>query len=171
MSKPRIHIQLTPIDWVIELIGILGLFILIGLPTIYFGKLPDIIPVHFGFNGQPDGFGSKDAIWMMPILGTLMYLGISWLNKRPHIFNYPQKVTEDNAERLYKTATRMTRTLNAIIACIFAYITFVIIQTAFGNQNGLGTMFIIIFLILILGGTGYFSYKMKQQGKSQTAES
>jgi len=170
MNRLRITIRRKPIDWVIELIGIVGLIILIGLPIIYFGKLPDIIPVHFGFNGQPDGFGTKNVIWMMPVLGGMLYLGMSLLNKHPHIFNYPQKVTEDNAERLYKTATRMMRILNALVACIFAYITFAIIQTALGNHNGLGTMFMIIFLIVILGFTGYFSYKMRKQEKLQTAD-
>jgi len=171
MNRPRITIQRKPIDWVIEFIGIVGLIILIGLPIIYFSELPDIIPVHFGFNGQPDGFGTKAVIWVMPLLGGMLYLGMSLLNKHPHIFNYPQKVTEDNAERLYKTATRMMRVLNALVACIFAYITFAIIQTALGNHNGLGTIFMIILLILILGITIYSSYKLRQRGQSQTADS
>jgi len=160
MDKPRIKIQPEPIDRVIEFIGILGFMTLIALPIIYFNQLPNIIPVHFGFNGQPDGFGTKDVIWIMPVLGTFLFLGMSLLNKHPHILNYPQMVTEDNAERLYKTATRMMRVLNALVACIFAYMTFGTIQTALGNQNGLGTMFLTIFLILILGTTGYSSYKM-----------
>jgi len=168
MKRPRINIQLDPIDWVVKFIGIVGLITLIALPVIYFNALPDIIPVHFGFNGQADGFGTKDVIWIMPLLGSMLYLAMSLLNKHPHIFNYRQKVTEDNAERLYRTATKMMRILNALVACIFAYMTFATIQTALGNQNGLGGMFIIIFLILIFGFTGYFSYKMNKQGKSQT---
>lgn len=159
MDRPRLKIQLEPIDSLIEVIGIIGLILLIGLPIIYFSELPETIPRHFGFNGQPDGFSGKGIIWTLPIVGVVMYVGMFWLNKYPHIFNYPQQITEDNAERLYKMATRMMRTLNALIACIFAYITHSTIQTALGNQNGLGTLFTPVFMVLIFGTVGYFLFK------------
>jgi len=167
MTRPRINIKLEPIDRIIELIGIVGLLILIGLPIIYFNELPDTMPIHFGLNGQADAWSDKGTVWMLPIIGIVMYLGMFLLNKFPHIFNYPQKITKDNAEKLYRTATRMVRTLNALIACLFAYITYSTIQTALGNQNGLGDLFMPIFMILIFGTTAYFLYKSIKKEKSQ----
>lgn len=168
MERPRIKIEKNLVDIATEIIGILGLILLIGLPLYYFDKLPETIPRHFGANGQPDGFSGKGIIWTLPIIGIVMYIGIFWLNKYPHIFNYPQQVTKENAERLYKIVTRMIRTLNAIISCVFAYITYSTIQTALGNQNGLGAWFNLVFMILMFGITGYFLYKSMSK-KSQTA--
>ena len=62
----------------------------------------------------------------------------------------------------------MIRTLNAIITCVFVYITYSKIQTALGNQDGLGTWFTPVFMILIFGVTGYFFYQSMNK-KSQTA--
>ncbi|GAC1492878.1 MAG: hypothetical protein NVS2B14_05770 [Chamaesiphon sp.] len=33
--------------------------------------LSDIIPIHFGISGQPDGWGSKETLWMLPILAII----------------------------------------------------------------------------------------------------
>lgn len=168
MERPRIKIELKPIDIVIELIGFLGLILLIGLPIYFFDQLPESIPRHYGANGEPDGFSGKAIIWMLPIIGIIMYVGTFWLNKYPHIFNYPQEVTKENAKRLYTVGTRMLRTLNAIITVVFAYITYSTIQTALGNQSGLGSWFVPIFMALIFGTTGYFLYKSMSK-KSQPA--
>ena len=159
MERPRIKIRKTSVDFATEIAGIIGLLLLISLPLYYFDKLPQTIPRHFGANGEPDGFSGKGIIWIFPIIGIVMFVGMFWLNKYPHIFNYPQQVTKENAERLYTIGTRMIRTLYSIITCIFAYITWSIIQTALGNQDGLGTRFTPVFIIIIFGVTGYFLYQ------------
>lgn len=159
MKRPKLKIELEPIDKVMEFFGFLGLLILIILPIYFFDKLPETIPIHYGAKGMPDGFGGKEAIWLVPIIGLIIYFGLIWINKYPHAFNYTQKVTKENARRLYTNSTRMIRILNAIITGIFAYITYSTIQTALGNQNGLGNWFLLIFLILTLGTTGYFFLK------------
>ncbi len=48
------------------------------------------------------------------------------------------------------------RIKNAIITCVFAYITYTILQTALGNQEGLGSLFTPVFLILVFGTLVYF---------------
>ena len=138
------------------------------MPLYYFEKLPETIPIHFVANGEADGFSGKGIIWTLPIIGMVMYVGMFWLNKYHHIFNYPQQVTKENAERLYTIGTRMIMTLNSIITCIFAYITYSTIQTSLGNQDGLGTWFTPVFVILIFVVTGYFLYQSMSK-KSQTA--
>jgi len=159
LDKPRIEIKLRPIDRVIEAIGVLALILLIALPLYYFDKLPETIPRHFGPNGEPDAYSGKSIIWTLPIIGVIMYFGLYWLNKYPHVFNYPKQVTTENARSLYTYGTRMIRTLNTIIACLFTYITYATIQVALGYQTGLGNWFMSIFITLIFGSIGYFSYK------------
>lgn len=159
MKRPRIKIELEPIDRIIEAIGVIGLILLIGLPIFYFSQLPEIIPTHFNAKGEPDGFNGKASIWLLPICGFLIHLGLFWINKYPHKFNFPQKLTEENAEKLYRIATRMTRVLNTIILLVFAYLTYSTIQIGLENQNGLGPLFLPIFILLIIGTIGYFTVK------------
>jgi uncharacterized membrane protein len=67
MERPKLKIELEPIDKWIQWIGILGLVILTGLPIYFFDQLPETIPRHFGANGEPDAFSGKGIIWTLPI--------------------------------------------------------------------------------------------------------
>ncbi len=91
MDKPKIKIEYEPIDWILELIGAIGILFLIGIPLYYYNGLPDIIPQLYNLQGEADGFGSKGFIWILPSFGLLLYCGLFILNKFPNIFNYPKK--------------------------------------------------------------------------------
>lgn len=159
MKRPQPNLSPTPIDHLLEILGLLGLLLLIGLPILYYQELPDSIPRHFGINGEPDRFSGKAALWTLPIVGVVLYLILFLLNKHPHRFNYPLPITEENAEHVYKKTSRMGRILNTILAWAFAYITWSTIQTALERQNGMGPWFAPVFTIGIIGITGYFWYQ------------
>ena len=107
MNRPKIKIKLDFFDKIFEGIGILRILLQIGLPLLYYGDLPDIIPRHYGLNGEPDGFSKKSIIWSLPIIGVIMHIGMRTLNKYPHIFNYPTVITKENVKRLYQIASKM----------------------------------------------------------------
>lgn len=163
MSKPKIKIPKEPIDRFIETTGIIALLILFGLPIYYLSDLPEIIPIHFNAKGIPDSFKGKNMIWLLPILGGVLYIVVFYVNKFPHLFNYPQKITADNAPHYYKIASRMNRVLNSFVACIFAYMTFSIIQTALSQTNGLGPYFIYLVVGLMLAILIYFTFQLMRK--------
>ena len=58
-NRPKIELQLTQRDKILEVIGwilLIGIWILTF--TNYF-DLPETIPIHFNAAGEADGFGSK----------------------------------------------------------------------------------------------------------------
>ena len=44
--------------------------------------LPARIPIHFGFRGEPDGWGSRKTIWLLPIISAVM---VAFLTALPAI--------------------------------------------------------------------------------------
>lgn len=159
MKQPKLDIPKQPIDIALDILAFIGMLILVALPIYYFDALPDIIPSHYGFNGQPDRFDGKGTIWTLTILGTLVYFLLTWLSGVPHILNYPQKITSENAPHQYKVATRVIRSIKALIVGVLSYITYATIQTAFGLQEGLGLPFVITFMVLILFVSIYGIYQ------------
>ena len=163
MNRPKIKIALQPFDIILEILGVIALIVLVTLPLIYFGDLPDKIPSHFNIKGQPDSYSQKSSIWVLPALGIFLYLAMHLINRYPHVFNYPQKITKDNALRHYSLATRMIRILSILITCAFAYLVYASIQTAIGRSSGLGVGFSPMFVISILGVIGYSLFKSMQK--------
>lgn len=123
-NRPKLKIELTIIDKISEALGWLLLFAFWFLIITNYPKIPDIVPTHFNFNGKADAFGGKARIFTLPSIATILFLGMTILNKFPHIFNYPTEITNDNALRQYKSATRMIRFLKLIIVLIFGLIAY-----------------------------------------------
>jgi uncharacterized membrane protein len=128
-NRPIIKIELTIVDKIIEAIALLVLTCTIILVAYYYNKLSDIIPTHFNFSGKVDDYGSKTSILTLPILSTLLYIGLSVLNKYPQTFNYLGEITLDNAESQYRFATRFLRVLKLIVMITFLIIIFSIVRS------------------------------------------
>ena len=161
-ERPKLKIQLTPTDQVLELLGwgvLLALWIWTGTN---FSSLPDSIPTHFNAAGEADGFGRKVSIVGLPLIATLLYIGLTLLNRFPHSFNFPTPITQDNALRQYTNATRMIRFLKLILVLVFAGISFQTIQQANGTGEGLGLWFLPLTLVLIFMPLLYFVVKSFQ---------
>ncbi|WP_304517883.1 DUF1648 domain-containing protein [Cecembia rubra] len=150
-ARPIIKLEWTAWDKILEGLGFLALVLLLVIPIYYYPELPDRIPKHYDATGQVTAYGGKGMLWVMPIIGLITYAGLFFINKVPHIFNYPTEITTENAERQYRIATRMIRTLNVIIVYTFLYTSYGTIQNAMGIQVGLGKAFIPIFLIALFG--------------------
>lgn len=165
MNTQDLKLQKTSTDLVIEVVAVLGLIALILIPLVAYSSLPDSIPIHYGANGEADGWGSKISIFFLPILGICLYGLFKWLSRYPHKFNYPYSITEENRERSYSMALRMMTILNALVMGSFAYITYTSIRTAAGEASGLGKAFIPIFIMLNVGVSGYYLYQSYAKGK------
>jgi uncharacterized membrane protein len=131
-NRLKIKLDFTPTDKVFEMLGwtlVLGVGV---LAITNYTNLPDTIPVHYNVEGQADRFGEKSGILVLPLISTIIFVGLTILNKFPHIFNYPTDITADNALRQYTNATRLIRYLKIIIVVIFG---FIVLQTI-RNVNG-----------------------------------
>ncbi len=159
MSRPKIKIHREPFDRIVEAVGMAAVIVLISLPLTYYHELPEMIPSHFNGGGEPDDYNSKVIIWLLPAVGLFMYAGLAILNHYPHIFNYLTKINEQNARMQYKLATRMIRILNTVLACVFCYLTYVMIQTGLGNQSGLGKYFLPVTMMVFFGPVAWYFYR------------
>ena len=129
-KRPKIKIELTTTDKVLEILGWASVLAIWVLTITNYTNLPDTIPIHYNSAGQADGFGEKGNILILPLMATVLFSGLTILNRFPHIFNYPVNITTDNALRQYTHATRLIRYLKLIIVVIFGIILARAIRTA-----------------------------------------
>lgn len=138
--RPRIKIELTTADKIAEAAGWSILLVSWIWVAIHYAQLPETIPTHFNAAGKVDGYGDKSMIWGLLAVSTVLFAGMTILNRFPHIFNYLVKITEENALWQYTHATRMIRYLKLILAIIFGMISFITIQYANGKAEDLGKL-------------------------------
>ena len=159
MERPKIKLELTTTDKLLEIAGWFLLIVLWGFIIKNYSNLPHTIPIHYDGAGQVDGFGEKATIFILPLIASILFIGLSILNKYPHRFNYPRNITQDNAFRQYTNATRLTRCIKLIVVFIFGFIAFKTIQNAMGEAYGLGRWFLPLTMGLIFIPLIYFVIK------------
>jgi uncharacterized membrane protein len=149
-TKPKIKIESTIIDKFLELLGWLTIIILWVLTIWSYFKLPDIIPIHYDSFGNPDDYGNRLTIFILPLVASVIFAGMTIINKYPHIFIYPVDITKENALKQYTNATRLLRFLKFSIPFIFLIIIIVSIDFPLDNSDGLGIWFIPVTLGIII---------------------
>jgi|SRR5690554_3955229 len=155
-DRPKIKLQLSSTDKVMEAIGWIIVFGTWILVLISYSTLSEIIPIHYNGSGQADGFGKKINILTLPIVSTVLFIGLTVLNNYSHLFNYTSEITKENSIHQYTNATRLIRYMKLAIAIIFAYLVFMTIQNAKGNADGLGVWFLPFTMGLLFVPIFYF---------------
>lgn len=164
-TNPRLQLKPSPLDQVLETTAWLTLVSLWAITLYHYSNLPDSIPTHYNLEGRPDRYGRKATLLLLPIVGTVVFATITLLNKHPHIFNYPGKITEANALKQYTSATRLLRILKSGILINFLLITWGTISDATGQTNGMGWWPLVTMTGLIVLPTVYFIVRAVQLSK------
>lgn len=161
MTAPKLEVPTDSFDYFLTGMALLCILIMLGLNLYYYDLIPERIPTHFNATGKPDGYGGKITLWIIFGLSIVVSGILYFTGRNPQLGNYSVPITEENAPRQYQNMQRMNRTLTAVLCLCFAYIHYAIIQTALGQQDGLGLWFLLLFLSLIFGIIAFFLYRAK----------
>jgi uncharacterized membrane protein len=150
-SRPRLDIPWTPADRALELLALAALVGFAGVAAAFAGGLPERIPIHFGFGGNPDGWAGPASRWALPALALVLYATLTWVSRVPHAYNYPWAITPANAERQYRLARRLVLALKALVCWQFGAIYLQSLEVTTGARPGLSPWLTFSFLIAPLG--------------------
>ena len=127
--------------------GLLFTFLPLAL---WWSSIPDTIPTHFDLYGQPNAYGSKAALLIYPGVALGITLLFQALCHYPWLFNYPVRITEENAMRQYRRGRLLLRWVNALV-WLLGGIQWQAVQVARGAATSLGTAYMLgAFIILAL---------------------
>ncbi|HLR69460.1 MAG TPA: DUF1648 domain-containing protein [Virgibacillus sp.] len=154
-NRPVLKIKQTPIEKILNIIAFVIFLGSILYILFEWSPMPNEVPGHYNAVGEVDRWGRKGELWIVPFVGLVLWVGLSILEKFPHIHNY-SNLTEDNAEQQYKNSRLMLNFLKNEILLIFSYINWKDIQVAKGQAESLGICFLPIFLIIIFGTLIFF---------------
>ncbi|MEB3828619.1 DUF1648 domain-containing protein [Phormidium sp. CCY1219] len=137
------------------LVGIICTFVAIGQ---FWGRLPETIPIHFGLTGQPQNWGNKPILCLLPTVGTLIYLIFTFSPYFSQLFDNSLPIPEEQAQHLSQIVRELFAWMKVQIIWLFFFIEWQIIQVSLGNSQTIATTFIFTALIF-LGGTIGFYYQ------------
>ena len=82
--------------------------------------IPDQIPTHYNAAGEIDDWGGKGMIWFTVIISWVLYLGISFVERYPDMWNTGVEITRKNSEKVYRLLKYLIRTSKLIMTAVFS---------------------------------------------------
>jgi uncharacterized membrane protein len=157
--RPVISLRPSPLSIAGDLAAAIAILLAVVIIVHFWAVLPDRIPIHFGFSGQPDAWGDKMMIWLLPAVATIMFVVLTVVSRYPHTFNYTVRITEENARRQYLLARSLLVWLKVEVCWLFAFIVRQQILVALGNAQSLSMEFVLGMFVLVLGTVGVYLLK------------
>jgi len=149
MGNPKVKVQSQVIDIVMECISLLFLSGTLVYTFWNYKQLPEIIPTHFGITSEPDQWGPKESIFILPGILILIYILFDIIIKQPHIYNYREKITDTNVVAMYRKTIRYLRLAKILISALFGSIIYNTVQIAHHEREKLNSEVIILIMLLI----------------------
>ncbi len=116
----------TIFELVTDIMGMvlsLGIFIFL---IIYWKSIPDQIPTHYSASGVVDKMGSKNIVWILPIINLVTYLFFMVIEHFPQLWNTGVMVTEENRIRVFRVTKSLIHTMKLLMVILFVYLSFAI---------------------------------------------
>jgi uncharacterized membrane protein len=129
-ERPRIKPSRPAVDYVLEVVAALLLVGMLALTLLSFGQLPEQIPTHYNAAGAADAFGARWTLLILPVVGAVLWGLLTLVNRFPHLWNYPVKITEHNAASQYRRGRTFMALLKVEVMGMFTYLVWGTIQTA-----------------------------------------
>lgn len=107
-------------------LNILSLLVLIGTTLyliIYWDSIPQKIPGHYNGSGIIDRWGNKNELWIILVIGIIMYIGLSVIEYYPKIWNSGIEDNEINRKQEYSLTREMLVYEKFFLTINFAYLT------------------------------------------------
>lgn len=120
-------------------------------------RLPLRIPTHFDISGRPNAWGPQETLWLLPIIGTGLYLLFTVLGSiRFRRYNLPVRVTDANLPFIQAKTGEMMAWVKCELLVLFAYIQWNIIESARQAEFYLSPAIVPVFVAAVLGTVGCY---------------
>lgn len=149
MAPDKATVSKTSFEKVLEIAGWLALITMWVLAFYCYESLPESIPLHFNAEG-PEDYGHKMTLLVLPAIVTIVFAGLTVLNRYPHFFNHLIRITPENAAFQYQNATHMIRWLKIVIVIVSTMVILMVFNAVRGDTQMQDPWLIIAIIALIL---------------------
>lgn len=124
-------------------------------------KLPDIVPTHFNYKGEADYYGGKGVLFFLPCIALVLTITFIALSSVPHVYNYPVKITESNAVKLYKQGMRLMLSITLMLNLMFLSLEIMMAISMANPQTHIPVWQVLIPVAIFLPVLFYYIRRMK----------
>ena len=145
-----------------EAVTLLGVFGPVMWLCVIWRSLPVMLPSHFGLDGMPNHYASREMIWLIAGFSIGIYSLLFLVQRHPEKMNLPRPVGDPDRPRVEALGVEMIGWLRLELAWTFAYVLWAVVQVGTHQSEGLSAWFIFISVGAVLGTAVWFLLRMKR---------
>ncbi len=150
---------------IIFICSILLLIISIVYKIVIYQILPEQIPIHYGVDGKPDDFASKQSIWILTVVSILIFALLN-LTASQAKEGFPLLNASEYVKKQPEIAVLYLQSMAFCCLLLFTYIDYITIQISLGNEVSLGIGFFIL-LVLLFATVVFFEWYARRTYKKR----
>ncbi|WP_373522099.1 hypothetical protein [Aquiflexum sp.] len=149
-------VRITFWDLILEILSLCALIVLWTITYNFQHIGAELVPADFDFFQTPNEYWASKMTYSVPIIATILYVGLTIWNLRPQYGDYPVDVSGDKALDLSKINKRLWRWLKFNLLVIFIVIEYFSFHTGSNAGTGITPLLIYVFPVLLFGPVVFF---------------
>ncbi len=141
------------------MIGVSALLVVLALARLamVYGDLPEVIPSHYGLNGEVDGTSGKPTLLILGGVDVLCWAAVVASNFFPQAINVPVFLLRRSGEEIIQGTRVLLNVIAILCAGLFWYLLEATVQIALGSAVAISNIVMFGFVgALILACLVYF---------------
>ena len=160
VSRDRKKKPITLSDRILELVAAAMAVVMLVLTGVLYSKAPDIVPTHFNFSGEVDGWEGKGFYW---ILAAIMLVGMiicasAAYNRK--LVNLPIRLKPEVFYRQIGLISRMCRIMTIVLSFIWLAVLLAMSASFIGVSESVAVSLIPLSVMLMLGVVFFYTLKI-----------
>ena len=160
VSRDRKKKPITLSDRILELVAAAMAVVMLVLTGVLYSKAPDIVPTHFNFSGDADGWEGKVFYW---ILAGIMLVGMAICASAAYnrkLVNLPIRLKPEVFYRQIGLISRMCRIMTIALSLIWLAVLLAMSASFIGLPEGVAVALIPLSVMLMLGVVFFYTLKI-----------
>ena len=150
-----------------EAVTLLGVFGPVMWLCVIWRSLPVMLPSHFGLDGTPNAYASRNVVWAIVGISVVMYFSMLVLQRFPHRMNLPRPPGDPERKRMEALGVEMIGWLRLELAWTFAYLLWEVVEVGTHHSEGLGTAFLFVSIGVTMATIAWFVVRMKRPASKE----
>lgn len=151
----------TTFQKLLEAASVLALVAMGVILLVFWGRLPQQVPLHYNFYGEIDRWCSKYEMLVCPLGGVGLFALLTLISRTPKLWNMAVEPARENKEQLYALTKEMLQVLKLEVMLLFCYLFY-----CMATMRALSSLFLPLELTVIFGTLAYYIYKQVQLDRS-----
>jgi hypothetical protein len=126
---------MTPVQLVVEAVTLAALLATIVSVWQNWAELPDRDPQKSNISGEVVRYGSRQGMWLIPVLALSSYIVLAVLQWRPHLYNCPVEMTAEKTPKVCATGVSLMVWMKLQMVLLFGFLGWKQVDVALAGRS------------------------------------